>query len=204
MALQNCRALMFASFAVACTLLVSVAMAQEDVSTQDIIETLAPGAITKGIALDAPALSDDDQAFIEELGTGTKKITVVERRKIDNVVASANLPSIDLHVFFDFDSAQISENAAMDLAKLGAALTSDQLKAQKFLLAGHTDAKGSDDYNQLLSEKRANAVRSYLIENYGIAGAQLIAAGYGEENPATPDAPEASENRRVQIVRLSQ
>ncbi len=202
--MHKSRALFFASFAIVGTLSVPGAMAQEDVSTQDIIETLAPGAITKGIALSAPSLSDDDQAFIEDLSSGTKKITVVERRKIDGVVASANLPSIDLHVFFDFDSAQISENAAMDLAKLGAALSSDQLKGQKFLLAGHTDAKGSDDYNQLLSEKRADAVRSYLIENYGIGAAQLIAAGYGEENPATPDAPEASENRRVQIVRLTQ
>jgi outer membrane protein OmpA-like peptidoglycan-associated protein len=197
-------ALLLAFSALTSAFNIPLALAQEDVSTQDIIDTLAPGAITKGIALDAPALSDEDQAFIDDLSTGTKQITVVERKKINAVVASANLPTIDLHVFFDFDSAGISENAAIDLAKLGEALTSDRLKGQKFLLAGHTDAKGPDAYNQSLSEQRANAVRAFLVENYGLGAQQLIAAGYGEENLATPDTPEAAENRRVQIVRLSQ
>ena len=67
-------------------------------------------------------------------------------------------------------------------------------------VAGHTDNRGSDSYNQKLSEKRAEAVRTYLIEQ-GIAAERLLAVGYGETRPIdTNRTPEGREiNRRVEF-----
>jgi outer membrane protein OmpA-like peptidoglycan-associated protein len=71
------------------------------------------------------------------------------------------------------------------------------------LIAGHTDAAGSDEYNLILSRERAQAVRTYLIE-HGIAPDRLIAKGYGEAYPIASNATEAGreENRRSEFIRL--
>jgi outer membrane protein OmpA-like peptidoglycan-associated protein len=60
---------------------------------------------------------------------------------------------IDLEVFFNFDSAEITPEALPILKKLGAALSDEKLKGSVFLVAGHTDAKGSDAYNLSLSDR---------------------------------------------------
>ena len=72
------------------------------------------------------------------------------------------------------------------------------------MLAGHTDAKGGDDYNQGLSERRAEAVKRYLIERYRIQPDHLVAVGYGEKQLKAPTDPLGAENRRVQIVNMAE
>ncbi len=69
-----------------------------------------------------------------------------------------------------------------------------------FSIGGHTDSVGSAKSNQLLSERRANAVRDYLISN-GIAADRLTAAGYGEEKPIDSNKTRAgrANNRRVEV-----
>ena len=69
-----------------------------------------------------------------------------------------------------------------------------------FAIEGHTDSVGSKSSNQSLSERRANAVRDYLIAN-GIAADRLSAAGYGEDNPIADNKTRAgrAENRRVEV-----
>ncbi len=177
--------------------------AQETISTESIVDALTAKPKTRSIMDAGPELSAEDKAFIQSLGASTRGITVVEREKIMAVVETAALPTIDLEIFFDFDSALIGPNAEPDLAKLGQALTSERLKGQAFMLGGHTDAKGSEDYNQVLSEKRALAVRHYLLENHGIPNGRLVVAGFGEEKLKNTLDTGARENRRVQIVRLS-
>ena len=71
------------------------------------------------------------------------------------------------------------------------------------MLSGHTDAKGSDDYNQKLSERRAEAVKKYLVEKLKLSPDNLTTAGYGRRDLKNKDNPFAAENRRVQIVNLS-
>ena len=63
---------------------------------------------------------------------------------------------------------------------LGKALTNPELKGTTFVLAGHTDATGGDTYNQDLSERRADSLKKYLMEKYGIAAADLVTVGYGK------------------------
>jgi outer membrane protein OmpA-like peptidoglycan-associated protein len=180
--------------------------AQDSPSSQEIIEVLAPKPPLKTRSLKPvePQLSLEDKAFIDSLRAKTRSISVLERKKIKTVVEASALPSIDLEIYFDFDSSAISSNAVSDLVKLGQALSSDQLKGYVYLLGGHTDAKGADEYNQGLSEQRALAVRDFLQQNFGVPTGLLVAAGFGEESLKNAALPDAAENRRVQIVRLSE
>ncbi len=74
----------------------------------------------------------------------------------------------------------------------------------KIEVQGHTDSRGSDDYNLKLSQDRANSVKNYLVINHDIPGARLIARGYGESRPvASNDSSEGrAKNRRVEFVIL--
>jgi outer membrane protein OmpA-like peptidoglycan-associated protein len=112
-------------------------------------------------------------------------------------------PSIDLEIFFDYKSAEITPRAAAALTPLGRALSDARLAGDSFLIAGHTDAKGSADYNLALSQKRAEAVRQYLIANFGIDSKKLVATGMGFKHLKNAKDELAAENRRVQIVNLS-
>ena len=112
-------------------------------------------------------------------------------------------PSVDLEIFFAYKSTEITPEAAAALAPLGRALSDPRLADDAFLIAGHSDGKGSADYNLDLSHKRAEAVRQYLIANFGIAGQRLVATGMGAKHLKNAQDPRAAENRRVQIVNLS-
>ncbi len=112
-------------------------------------------------------------------------------------------PSIDMKVTFQFNSDELTEDAEAVLNSLGVALISEQLKDAQFLIAGHTDASGSNSYNQKLSERRAVAVRDYLMRKFDIRYSRLEAVGRGEEQLLMPDDPDNGENRRVQIVNVS-
>ena len=85
---------------------------------------------------------------------------------------------------------------------LGRALTSADLKGSTFIVAGHTDAAGSEAYNQDLSERRADSIKRYLVDKYGIAGADLVTVGYGKSKLKDPSQPLAEANRRVQVVNM--
>jgi outer membrane protein OmpA-like peptidoglycan-associated protein len=70
------------------------------------------------------------------------------------------------------------------------------------VVAGHTDAIGTDEYNQGLSERRADTIKRYLSEKYGINGSDLVTVGYGESKPKDANAPMDPANRRVQVVNM--
>ncbi|MGB7122196.1 MAG: OmpA family protein, partial [Bradyrhizobium sp.] len=77
------------------------------------------------------------------------------------------------------------------------------LKGSTFVVAGHTDAIGGEAFNQDLSERRADTIKRYLTEKYGIAGADLVTVGYGKTKLKDPSAPMSPVNRRVQVVNLN-
>jgi outer membrane protein OmpA-like peptidoglycan-associated protein len=111
--------------------------------------------------------------------------------------------SIDLEVNFDYNSDNIGSKAVPQVTALGEALASPDLKGGTFILAGHTDAKGSDTYNQGLSERRAEAVKQFLAEKYGIDANNLVTVGYGKTQLKNPAEPFTGENRRVQVINAS-
>ena len=73
----------------------------------------------------------------------------------------------------------------------------------RFEVAGHTSSIGTSEYNQALSERRAEAVRAYLVSR-GVENGRMVAKGYGETQPLVPNSSEgyAWQNRRVELRRI--
>ncbi|WP_116364870.1 OmpA family protein [Parahaliea mediterranea] len=105
--------------------------------------------------------------------------------------------SIKLKVNFDFDSSQVKEQYFNDIGELANFLKRfDDVDVQ---LEGHTDSVGPDDYNQKLSQRRADAVKDMLVNQYGISASRIKPVGYGESQPvATNDTKDGrAQNRRT-------
>ena len=109
--------------------------------------------------------------------------------------------SVNLNVPFDSNSSALTPQASAQLAQLEIALNSATLGKDRFMVAGHTDAKGSAPYNKQLSLRRAEAVKGYLVSK-GIDAGRLDAVGCGSEHLRAPDRPEDPSNRRVEIQDL--
>jgi outer membrane protein OmpA-like peptidoglycan-associated protein len=104
--------------------------------------------------------------------------------------------SFDLVVNFDYNSDVLTPSARQNLDEFAKALKDPRLKPAAFLVEGHTDGKGGDDYNLTLSERRAEAVVRYLKAK-GVDTSKLEAKGYGKAKPKTTD-PLDPVNRRVE------
>ena len=111
-------------------------------------------------------------------------------------------PSISMRVQFAYDSDQLENEAILSLRALGAALRDPRLKDYKFEIIGHTDAKGSDEYNLELSKRRAAAVVEHLVFFHNVDRNRLVAIGMGEKDPINKADPDAAENRRVEIINI--
>jgi OOP family OmpA-OmpF porin len=108
------------------------------------------------------------------------------------------LVRVELDVKFDFDKASVKEESYGDIKNLADFMK--QYPQTTTVVEGHTDSKGSDAYNQNLSERRASAVRDVLVNQYGVDAARVNAAGYGEARPVADNATDAGRavNRRVE------
>jgi outer membrane protein OmpA-like peptidoglycan-associated protein len=102
------------------------------------------------------------------------------------------------YIYFDFDKTSLTPESTPELDRVVNFL--QQNSSIQVEIAGHTDNKGSDDYNLNLSQGRAQAVVDYLTDN-GIDPGRLVAKGYGEGSPvATNDTEEGRQtNRRVEV-----
>lgn len=105
----------------------------------------------------------------------------------------------DLAIHFGFNSADLTPQAQAQLDELAKALQSDALLTFSFQISGHTDAAGSEDYNEWLSRERAQSVVAYLSEQHQIDPARLAAEGYGERELVDQDDPMSQMNRRVEV-----
>ncbi len=101
-------------------------------------------------------------------------------------------------VLFAFDSAELSESARASLSEISKRLTGADLVSVQ--VAGHTDSKGTDAYNQGLSERRAQSVADFLTAQ-GIPAQKLSIVGYGESQPVADNGSDEgrSQNRRVEL-----
>ncbi|MFN4098630.1 MAG: OmpA family protein [Pararhodobacter sp.] len=106
-------------------------------------------------------------------------------------------PGLDMRVQFDLDSDRLTPEASQVLGLFAGALVDPRLAAADFRIEGHTDARGGAAYNDQLSERRAQAVRSFLID-VGVPETRLEAVGLGQSAPRTAD-PLDDENRRVEL-----
>lgn len=112
-------------------------------------------------------------------------------------------PTIDLQIPFNSNKADLSPQAYPVLQRLMAALPKASPRSE-FLIIGHTDSVGSDDYNQTLSENRALKVVEFLVNSSNISPHRLHSYGFGSLFPLTPATPDAAVNRRVQIVNIGE
>jgi outer membrane protein OmpA-like peptidoglycan-associated protein len=113
-----------------------------------------------------------------------------------------SLAQITIAVQFDFNSARIRPDSFRAVGLMADALYHPYLQGYRILIVGHTDAKGSREYNLKLSQERADAIRAALINPFGIPPSRIEAVGLGEEQLLNRRNPEAAENRRVQLVNI--
>ena len=112
-------------------------------------------------------------------------------------------PTIDLDIKFRIGSAALTKEARAQLDELGGALSGGPLKGAEIGIYGHTDASGGAGVNKRLSRKRADAVKAYLVSEFGLDPDLFDTFGYGEEQLKNRRNPNAAENRRVEIVNLT-
>lgn len=183
------------------------ALAEDQSSKDEMVRALKAKPIKKltrglGAPIDKERIKSRG-LVIEVAKKKVEEQTYEDRKEITKIVEKYKLPTIDLTIYFKYNSAAITPKSIPTLIKLGRALSDKALKDGTFLVGGHTDARGSDEYNLVLSQKRAMAVKKFLLENFGLEYTKLVAVGYGEEELKNYDYPESGENRRVQVTNLT-
>src|ERR1700682_2145124 len=186
---------------------VARAVAADDVTEDQTVRALGPAKkpLTRGLSAGPqadPAVAAAEGRFVQTIrGRGTRSLSVTERGEIATI--AKDKPNIDLEITFDYNSADISAKSLPSVQSLGKALTNADLKGSTFIVAGHTDAAGGEAYNQDLSERRADSIKRYLTDKFGIAGTDLVTVGYGKSKLKDPSNPMAEANRRVQVVNMA-
>ena len=132
---------------------------------------------------------------------GAQSITDEERANLHSFARKR--PGIDLDISFEYDSAIFTPAGRQLVFDLGQALRDPKFNGAIFLILGHTDSKGTAIYNQVLSERRAEAVRHFLMERFDLPEKSLVSVGYGRGQLKNAANPFAEENRRIEIVNMS-
>jgi outer membrane protein OmpA-like peptidoglycan-associated protein len=117
------------------------------------------------------------------------------------ILDNKELPKINLTIEFEYDSDRPTPAGEKQLVQLGQALADPNLNGFRYLVAGHTDARGSEDYNQRLSERRAIAVQHFLGQ-FKVPQDHISVVGFGETRPLGSVSPDDPRNRRVEIVNV--
>jgi outer membrane protein OmpA-like peptidoglycan-associated protein len=136
---------------------------------------------------------------VEDLGGAVQNLQIKETEEEIRIELAAD-------VLFDFDKADLRPEAQEALGQVAGIVR--EHPGHKVRVEGHTDAKGSEAYNQKLSERRAGAVRDWLVRKESLQQTAFGIVGLGESRPAAPntkpdgsDDPEGRQrNRRVEII----
>jgi OmpA-OmpF porin, OOP family len=163
---------------VASLVVAATGRAQQNPSTDEILKSLTPG-VQRGIRL-APVGGQPAQA------------------------QRPTAPSVSLTVEFATGSADLTPEATGILDKLGKALSDQTLASYRFRIEGHTDTVGSRAYNKELSNRRAEVVVAYLVDNFHLERGHMQGIGMGVDGLLipTPDQTPEPRNRRVQVVNI--
>ncbi len=194
-----------------------VASAQSDSAAQSLIDRLKPsgGSGTRGIRMpgEAPAAPASVAAPAPVWSAPARPpVPAQEQTATARPPAprpapretTADAPSVSITVTFPTGSATLTPEAERALAPLGRALASPDLAPYRFRIEGHTDTVGDAAVNQALSERRAAAVRNYLVRVYGVPESRMVAVGFGSSQQLVQTPPQVNEpqNRRVQVVNI--
>ena len=170
------------------------------------MQAAARAALGSAKILDIVAMTRDIENMTRGIESKTRGIESVLKDLNAKVTGREIRIELSADVLFDFDKHDLRPEAVPSLEKVAEVLRSRA--GSPVTIEGHTDGKGSDAYNQPLSEKRAQAVRDWLVKNGGASAAKITTRGWGKSKPIVPNArPDGSDdpegrkkNRRVEIT----
>ncbi|MCX7103301.1 MAG: OmpA family protein [Methylobacter sp.] len=177
-------------------------------SDSAIIEHFKSASTTQHVDTAAPAgdgyqdVSDNDLQSVR----GLRKINTLSTSLGQKTKHSPDEPekAISLQITFDYNSSDLRDQTLVQLDPVGRALSSADLRGMKFRVEGHTDTVGSEEFNIELSRRRADAVKLFLMQKYGLAASSIQVEGKGKFDLADSSHPTSEINRRVRIVSLGQ
>lgn len=143
-------------------------------------------AVVMSFLVGCSATDTRDDATVDTTGTSTsERVETTTQRQLETVV------------YFDFDQSTLKPDSRALLLAHAERLRGASVSVR---LEGHADERGSREYNMALGERRANAVRDFLVVQ-GVSASSLEVISYGEERPAVSGSGESawSQNRRVEI-----
>lgn len=175
--------------------------AKQDVVKKD--EGIVPTTVAKNI--DTPESTEQKANPTPSKQTATNPVaqaTSLQPASAQQPQSTSSITELQAalgKIYFDFDSADLSESSRSTLAKNAAALTKEA--ASKIRIEGNCDERGSAEYNLALGERRAKAAQQYLV-TMGVKPGRLSILSYGKEKPAIQGSDEAAytKNRRDEFV----
>lgn len=160
-------------------------------------------AATDAVAETAAETTTDTAGTTEVAATEPKATTetIVKETETATLVKMPADLGVNIRIEFAFDSAALDEAQKPKLSKLCNVMKAADI--QLFRIIGHTDASGTDDYNERLSRLRAEEVQRFFVNECGIDAGRLEAVGLGERFLLKDADPDSDENRRVEFQALS-
>ncbi|WP_339799697.1 peptidoglycan-associated lipoprotein Pal [uncultured Marinobacter sp.] len=174
---------------------------------------LVAGCSTTGDDMDGDDVYGEDMSAVDQDGgaavyggedrdgVDSRQLSDSERRAAEARAGTAEEEALRriTTFYFDFDTAEIKPEARDVLAAHARYLANNPGRSVR--LEGHTDERGTGEYNMALGERRANAVQRFMVVN-GASREQIETVSYGEEKPAVMGSGESSwaQNRRVELV----
>jgi len=154
----------------------------------------SPVPLPPGDQRDSPVTPADDQASPVQVA----KVMPQEPEQVE--ITTETLKEALSDIYFDYDRFSIREDAAVFL-KANAQLLTEELAEKSIVIEGHCDERGTQSYNMVLGEARANAAKTFL-EDLGISADKIQVVSYGKEKPFCMDQTEEcwQENRRGHFV----
>lgn len=149
----------------------------------------------------ASAATDTATTEVATAETGTTTETVVSSNETATLVKMPADLGVNIRIEFAFDSAALDDAQKPKLQKLCNVMKGSDINL--FRIIGHTDASGTDDYNERLSRLRAEEVQRFFVNDCGIDAGRLEAVGLGERFLLEGTDPDSDQNRRVEFQALS-
>lgn len=171
-------------------------------------DSAVEGQRTRSIRIMEPsARAIDDQTRAIRMHKPEEEIPVGSGAQVaateDVAIAEPSGVGLGFNLQFAFDSVDLLPESKPYIDRLGEVMGAPENQDKTLLIMGHTDSRGSDDYNAALSQKRAEAVKGYLTTTWNIPSSQLQIEGAGENQPLAGTDPTEGINRRVEFFSLN-
>lgn len=156
------------------------------------------GDTAKGVIVGAVVGGAAGAIIGDYMDKQAEEMEQVEGATVERVGEGINI-TFESGILFAVDKSDLNAEAQANLVKMAEVL--NKYPDTNLVIEGHTDATGSDSYNQTLSERRANAVQVFLVRN-NVSPSRMTSIGYGESQPVADNAAEDGrrQNRRVEVA----